>query len=143
MARCRTCGGSAGNGRRTCRECSLEERFGVPADHFDTIDERIELIRDTWSDEDPKVLAFDAPEAGDPVVADVDGELRFLSEQLVLPAATDADEIRAAADEYGRPRVAPLSAFDERFGRAHFEWNQPDRSEPRERFLQGFTHYCH
>ena len=88
-------------------------------------DELLERIAGTWDDEDPLVLAFDHPESGEAVLADVDGDLRYLSSQLIYPAPADPEEFAEAVEIYGPPRVENLSTFSTRFDKSHFEEERP------------------
>ncbi|MGM0399157.1 MAG: hypothetical protein ACQEQY_09220 [Halobacteriota archaeon] len=64
-------------------------------------------IADTWTDTDPLVLAFEGE--GMPVVAEVDGELRYLSYNIVRPRRVDEDDLAKFIALRGEPRVLPLS----------------------------------
>ena len=80
----------------------------------------LEPIRDTWATSDPKVLAFEDGETN-PVLADVDGELRVLSSNLVYPREVDLEDVREATERHGRPSVEHLSDHEARFDREAFE----------------------
>ncbi|MFW6265664.1 MAG: hypothetical protein ACOC2A_02695 [Halanaeroarchaeum sp.] len=64
-------------------------------------------IADTWADADPLVLAFGGE--GMPVVAEVDGELRYLSYNIVRPRRVGDDDLAKFIALRGEPRVLPLS----------------------------------
>lgn len=66
-----------------------------------------DTIADTWKDADPLVLAFQGE--GMPVVAEVDGELRYLSFNIVRPRRVDDDDLAKFIALRGEPRVLPLS----------------------------------
>lgn len=64
-------------------------------------------IADTWEEWDPLVLAFEGE--GMPVVAEVDGELRYLSYNIVRPRRVGDDDLAKFIALRGEPRVLPLS----------------------------------
>ncbi|MFB6070373.1 MAG: hypothetical protein ABEJ76_05055 [Halanaeroarchaeum sp.] len=66
-----------------------------------------ERIADTWEDGDPLVLAFDGE--GMPVVAAVDGDLRYLSYHLVRPRVVTEADLERFVTFRGPPAVVPLS----------------------------------
>lgn len=64
-------------------------------------------IAGSWDDGDPLVLAFEGE--GMPVVAAVDGELRYLSYNLVRPRVVDDADLAKFATVRGPPSVLRLS----------------------------------
>lgn len=78
-------------------------------EHIGSSDARTyrDRIADTWDDADPLVLAFEGE--GLPVVAEVDGELRYLSYNVVRPRRVDDDDLAKFIAMRGPPRVIPLS----------------------------------
>lgn len=66
-----------------------------------------ERIAGTWADGDPLIYAF--PGDGMPIVAAVDGELRYLSYHLVRPRIVDAADVEKFAAARGEPTVMHLS----------------------------------
>jgi len=89
----------------------------------DVVENLVDQIRDTWTSSDPLVLAFEDDESN-PIVADVDGELRVLSSALVYPREVDHEDVREALDRHGRPAVDHLSDHSDRFDREAFEDGQ-------------------
>jgi len=99
----------------------------------DVVENLVDQIRGTWDDDDPLVMAFEDGESN-PVVADVDGELRVLSSSIVFPREVDHEDVREALDRHGRPSVDHLSEHSDRFDRGTFEDSQEiatDGGEPR------------
>lgn len=89
-----------------------------------------ERIRGEWDEDDPDVLLLGGE--GEPVVADVDGELRTLSSKLLYAYPTAPDDLEAAIDRRGEPDVVPLSSQSHRFDREAFETLHPDDREETE-----------
>lgn len=108
-------------------DATFERASEIATDGGESIDDRLERIRGTWNDDDPLVLAFQDDDAGDPVVADVDGELRFLSSRLIYPRETGEGELTDAVDRHGLPEVTPLSEHEDRFDAGDFEDLAEDR----------------
>lgn len=79
----------------------------------------IERIHGQWNTPDPDVLAIDHPK--EPVVADVDGDLRLYHGGLVAPISTSLGEVAWHVSEYGG-RVESLSDHADRFDKDLFEW---------------------
>ncbi len=91
-----------------------------PVAGSDEVDDYLEKISGTWSDEDPEVLVFDQLDSR-PVVAQVDGDLRCLNSGLVYPRQLSREGLIDAINEYGRPRADDLSNHEHRFDKSHFE----------------------
>lgn len=81
-----------------------------------------------WSEDDPDVLLW-AGHPKEPVIADVDGELRVFHSGLVYPWPVETDHVREFLDENGEPTVVSLSTQHDRFEKHMFEWDHPDDSE--------------
>jgi len=67
-----------------------------------------ERIAGTWEGGDPTVLAFEGD--GMPIVADVDGDLRYLSYHLVRPRSVSEAALEKFITLRGPPTVLSLSA---------------------------------
>jgi len=67
-----------------------------------------ERIAGTWGDGDPLVLAFAGD--GSPIVADLDGELRYLSTHIVRPRRVRMSDLKKFVTVRGPPQVLALSA---------------------------------
>lgn len=80
---------------------------------------RLDRVRGTWRDDDPRVLVF--PGETTPVVAAVDGEWRYLSDRVDVPRVADDLDVEVATFRRGDPSVEALSDQADRFGRADFE----------------------
>lgn len=89
------------------------------------VDALVDEIRETWSLDDPKVLAADTEK--NLVVADVDGELKAYHSGLVYPVETDVDALDAFLDSIDGDvdvRVERLSDHEARFTREQFEYER-------------------
>ncbi|NUC71749.1 hypothetical protein HTZ84_05395 [Haloterrigena sp. SYSU A558-1] len=104
---CADCGATTAPDRRICRDCSIEDRYGVPSDHFDAdagIVCWVQDLEETWHasmyfEGTSHVAAcgeiFETP------VADVRDDPRRLAERSTCDAceaALEEDEEEAAAD---------------------------------------------
>lgn len=67
----------------------------------------LEEIGETWTDQDPKILAL--PGDGLPAVAVVRGSIRFLSYNFVYPQPCSLDRIREIILNRGNYHVIQLS----------------------------------
>ena len=94
--------------------------FELRPDGGYAVDESLERIRGTWGDDDPAVLAFD--DASEPVVADVAGQLKYITAGHVGPSEIDREQCARLFELFGPPRVTPLSTHAHRFDRDIFEW---------------------
>lgn len=95
------------------------------SDYADALDDAIEEITGQWDGDDPPVIHFTS--GPKPVIADVDGELRFLSSRLIYAARTDREDIIAFMRKHDElPSVAPLSDFSHRFDKGSFEDLHPE-----------------
>lgn len=66
-----------------------------------------ERIAGTWASGDPLVLAFAGD--GSPVVAELDGELRYLSTHVDRPRRVDGRDLEKFMTVRGPPQVLSLS----------------------------------
>ncbi|SEO73111.1 hypothetical protein SAMN05216388_1017133 [Halorientalis persicus] len=87
----------------------------------DPVADALDRIAEQWDNDDPEVLVFRDDEGVNPTVADVDGDLRLLSMNLVQARAIGEDDVRAGWDRYGKPDIVSLSTQSHRFGKRHFE----------------------
>lgn len=85
----------------------------------DTVDAKLEQLDDLDEADDPTVLIQDGAD-GKPVVAKVDGELRMLSMRLVHARRVDVEDVEAAWDRHGEPRLVDLSTQSFRFDAQDF-----------------------
>lgn len=89
------------------------------------VDDALERIDGQWDEDDPEVLRL--PGEREPVVADVDGELRTLHNGLIYAAPLEREGIVEYCEEQGEtPTVEDLSEFTHRFDKKHFEELHPD-----------------
>lgn len=84
----------------------------------------LEQISGTWDDAYPTVLSFNDPHKT--VVADVNGDLRMLSQTLLYAREIEPADVRAAVEEHGRPAILLFSRVSHRFQQEDFEDLHPD-----------------
>lgn len=83
--------------------------------------ERWKACLGDWSEDDPDVLAWPWKDK-EPVVADVDGQLKQFHSGLLYPWEMDDEELAETIDELGEPSVMSLSKHWDRFDKEMFEW---------------------
>lgn len=83
--------------------------------------DRWEQAMGDWSEEDPDALAWPHKDK-QPVVADVEGELRMFHDGLLYPHIMHDGELADLLGDLGEPSVMSLSKFEDRFEKGMFEW---------------------
>lgn len=77
-----------------------------------------------WDEDDPEVLAWPWKDK-EPVVADVDGQLRMYHTSLLFPWPLDEAGLLETLEALGEPSVVRLSTQEHRFDKGMFE-DMPD-----------------
>lgn len=85
----------------------------------DDVQKKLDQLDDLDDADDPTVLIQDGAD-GKPVVATVDGELRMLSTRVLYARRVDVEDISAAWDRHGEPRLVDLSTQSFRFDAEDF-----------------------
>jgi len=85
----------------------------------DPVQAKLEQLDDLDEADDPTVLIQDGAD-GKPVVAKVGSELRMLSTRVVYARCVDVEDVSAAWDRHGEPRLVDLSAQSFRFSARDF-----------------------
>ncbi len=110
MTKCADCGQTTAPGRRVCKDCSIEDRHGTSADHFDTNDDVHCWVQDvdgTWHasiDFEGTRHVTACGEALETPVADVKHDPRYFNQAHTCEAcerAFEADETEATVPDGG------------------------------------------